>query len=241
MIFPPRSVYSGPATCRGRAASRAGAGRSAGLRRCRLPADATVSSTVSDGGVYMATAEWISEGCPAGFHSANSALPLGYPAIIAALKRCGIGERGVSIRHLVSLAAGLAAFVGIARKQLAMGTTPIAFAVLLTLASVPGFEANWHHRLGDRLLCPLDVLHGPAVVPYRRVHHRGGGGLRGGDCCSHDWPRAGSRHFLGDCISSICEACCDSPKRNPRGCDIGVVRHGRLQRWTWPLICLNDL
>ena len=92
------------------------------------------------------------------------------------------------VLHLVSLAAGLAAFVGIARKQLAMGTTPIAFAVLLTLASVPCFELTGTIA-SETVFFALSMCCMALLSPNRRVHHRGGGGLRGGDCCSHDWPR----------------------------------------------------
>jgi hypothetical protein len=84
-----------------------------------------MSSTVSDGSVYLATADWILAGRPAGFHSANTALPLGYPSLIAALKWCDVVNWLYAV-HLLALALGLGAFASVARKQLGMADTPIA-------------------------------------------------------------------------------------------------------------------
>ena len=98
-----------------------------------------MSSTVSDGSVYLATADWILAGRPAGFHSANTALPSGYPSLIAGLKWCG-AESGLFAVHLLALASGLAAYAYVARRQLGMADAPIAVCALLAAASLTCFE-----------------------------------------------------------------------------------------------------
>jgi hypothetical protein len=87
----------------------------------------------------LATADWILAGRPAGFHSANTALPLGYPSLIAALKWCGVANWLYAV-HLLSLAGGLAAFAYVASKQLGITDVAIAVSVLLTMASLVCLE-----------------------------------------------------------------------------------------------------
>jgi hypothetical protein len=90
-----------------------------------------VSSTVSDGKVYLATAQWILDGRPAGFHSANAALPIGYPLLIATCQCLAIGLVQL---NLACLAIGLAASWFVLRQSFGLPGT-LTWAVLALFAA----------------------------------------------------------------------------------------------------------
>ena len=94
-----------------------------------------VSSTVSDGSVYLATARWILDGCPAGFKSQNTALPIGYPLLIAGLSKCGLaGESGLIGLNYACLAVSLIASWSILRRAFGL-SVPAGWTILLFIAA----------------------------------------------------------------------------------------------------------
>jgi hypothetical protein len=98
-----------------------------------------VSSTVSDGPEYVAIAHWIENGRPAGFKTRNTALPSGYPLLIAGCERIGLGL--VPLNYLC-LAVALAASWFALRRSFSLSLMVTCSILLLVAGSDVFREAS---------------------------------------------------------------------------------------------------
>ena len=103
-----------------------------------LRADVPTAGAFDMGG-YIQWTQWVLDGAPADFHEITPAVrhfPPGYPALLAALKICGVATSGgLMTLNLVCLAVGLWAAGRILRRSFVIPPVVVGGILLLTAAS----------------------------------------------------------------------------------------------------------
>jgi hypothetical protein len=99
----------------------------------------------ADGITYVPMADWIVQGQPwsfVGFKTVNSALPIGYPLVIAGMAKLGLAtSAGLKALHFLCLAVGSWACWAVLRRELALSREICVYIVLLFLGSVACIES----------------------------------------------------------------------------------------------------